>query len=433
MKYKFFVKTLGCKVNHYDSNQLIAKLISNGFSLNEDSPDLVIINSCAVTQTAISKSRYFVNYYRKQFPKSKIVLFGCWSETHKVRNDKIDLISGTGNLEELKNNILKLFNVEKNNSGEGEEINREEKEKKENKKKEGNEDKFFFNDRHRYFLKIQDGCNQFCSYCIIPYSRGRLKSRGEEGIIEEVLLAKERGYREIILTGIHLGLYGVDLKGDFSLAKLLEKLVKENKEVRFRLSSIEITEVTDELIDLMYKNDNTCPHLHISLQSGSDKILKLMNRPYTSKYFLDRVKILRKKIPNISISTDVIVGFPGETEDDFLDTYNFCKEVQFSKIHVFSFSLHKKTKAYTFPNRVDSLSIKKRSKRLRDLSSELEKEYEHKVMNEEKEKVEIIAENVVNGYVYGHSQYYFPLKIKKNEKLKDEDVLNNRFLIEDLK
>jgi threonylcarbamoyladenosine tRNA methylthiotransferase MtaB len=400
MSYRYYIKTLGCKVNQYDSGSLASSLLSFGFKPSKEKPDLVIVNSCAVTQSAISKSRYFVNYYKKLYPKAKIVLFGCWSQTHNLKIKGVDLIWGTGESEELLVDILKLFSLKIDKS----------------KLK----DNLSQTDRHRYFLKVQDGCNQFCSYCIIPYSRGRLKSRNKQEIIKEVDSAIKRGYFEIIITGIHVGLYGVDLNNKSNLEILLEIFLKKYPQVRFRLSSIEVNEVTEGIINLMKKYNNFCPHLHISLQSGSDKILKLMNRPYSIKDFKNKVEEARKQIPDVSVSSDVIVGFPSENQKDFKDTYNFCKEVGFSKIHVFSFSLHKKTKAYILPNRVKAQDIKTRSKKLRDLSGELENKYIDKI--NKKDNLEMVSESIKGNYIIGHSQYFTPLKIKKPKDFLDKDL-----------
>ncbi|MCF7820465.1 MAG: tRNA (N(6)-L-threonylcarbamoyladenosine(37)-C(2))-methylthiotransferase MtaB [Candidatus Pacebacteria bacterium] len=400
MKYRYYIKTLGCKVNQYDSGVLVSSLLSLGFEESQDKPDLVIINSCAVTQSAISKSRYFVNYYKKQYPKAKIVLFGCWPQTHDLKIKGVDLISGTGQRQELLTKLLKLFSlkVDKNKVREN----------------------LSHTDRHRYFLKVQDGCNQFCSYCIIPYSRGRLKSRKQREIIEEAGLAIKRGYNEIIITGIHVGLYGVDLKNKSNLESLLEVLLQKYSQTRFRLSSIEVSEVTTGIINLMKKYNNFCPHLHISLQSGSDKILKLMNRPYSVKDFKNQVLQIRKQVPDVSISTDVIVGFPSESEKNFKDSYNFCKEIEFSKIHVFSFSLHKKTQAYNLPSRVKVEDIKIRSKKLRGLGRELESKYMDKISK--RDDLEMVSESTKGNYIFGHSQYFTPLKIKKPNNFLDKDL-----------
>jgi len=266
-------------------------------------------------------------------------------------------------------------------------------------------------DRSRYFIKVQDGCNQFCSYCIIPYTRGRLHSRPQSQIIAEVKAAVASGYQEVVLSGIHLGLYGQEKAGNkTNLVVLMKKVLAIRGLGRLRLSSIEITEVTDELIGLMVQNKKVCQHLHISLQSGSDKILSLMNRPYDSKYFLSRVKKLRQALPFVAISTDVIVGFPGETDKDFSATYSFCREVGFSKIHVFSFSAHEKTPAAQMSGVVASEKIKERSQKLRSLSAELETKYQAEIKDYfSGQELAVVVEGEKNGRLKGKTEFYFDI------------------------
>ena len=404
----FKIHTLGCKVNQYDSQTLSALLKQQNYIEKDKNVDLVIVNSCAVTLSAISKSRRVINNLKKENPKAKLVLMGCWPETHSLADDLADLIVGVGNLNILVNKINNLFSrinlkVSKLN--------------------------LVSNDKTRYFIKIQDGCNQFCSYCIIPYSRGRLQSRKESDVIQEIKQAISLGYQEIVLTGIHLGLYGKDLKSaKANLFSLLFKINNLDGNFRIRLSSIEVNEINDDIISLMSENDTKiCPHLHISLQSGSDKILKSMNRPYSKQYFRQTVEKLREKIPDIAISTDIIVGFPGESDEDFQETLEFSRQINFSKIHVFSFSAHKKTPAYNLDNKVDFKVIKDRSKKLRNLSSKLEKDYYQKMKNKD---LQMIVEKVDDNYIYGHSQYYFKFKINK-KKLKSKErgrrLLGNLF------
>jgi len=295
----FLIYSLGCKVNQYDSSFLRHKLENIGFKYSLKKPELVIINTCSVTKSAISKDRQLFNRLNKKFPKAKFVIMGCWPETDKEANKSESFINkkdiyfwGVGKHNLLIDEIITLFPDNKFNL------------------KNRDNSKVVSTDRSRYFLKIGDGCNQFCSYCIIPYARGRLKSRSSREIIKEANEAINKGYKEIILTGIHLGQYGEDKEGkELNLAKLLQELLKIDDKTRYRLSSIEVNEVSDELIKLMKSEKQICPHLHISLQSGSNKILKLMNRPYTKEEFIERVEKLRKNIPDIAISTDIIVGF----------------------------------------------------------------------------------------------------------------------------
>jgi len=403
----FKIYTLGCKVNQYDSLALSGLLMQQGYKeqkYKEKDLNLIIVNSCAVTHSAISKSRKVLKAFKKENPRARLVLMGCWPQTHNLKENLADLILGVGNLEKVVLEINKLFNIKNQVISKVDLVNA---------------------NKTRYFIKVQDGCNQFCSYCIIPYSRGRLKSRKELEIIAEAQKAISLGYKEIVLTGIHLGLYGKDLKTkNLNLLKLLKELNNIKGRFRIRLSSIEVNEISDDIIAFIAKKDSKiCPHLHISLQSGSNKILKLMNRPYTKEEFKKVVNKLRIKMPDIAISTDIIVGFPSETEKDFLETMSFSKKIGFSKIHVFSFSAHKKTSAYNFPKQVNGKTIKNRSKRLRDLNRELKNNYYQKMKDK---KLEIVVERVDNNYAYGYSQYYFICKI--NIKKINSQVQGKRLL-----
>lgn len=387
MKPSFYIKSLGCKVNQYDGAVLRRLLKRAGWqefnsqmkprvSLLSDKkyPTIVIINTCSVTKKAITKDRQLIREYERLFPKSKLVVMGCWPQTDKsVSNDMTMLntdiiIWGVGHLEALVKSLLKLF---------GGDI-------KKNKTKLSLKDNLLApTDRSRYFLKVGDGCNQFCSYCLIPFARGPLTSRVPHDIIAEAKAAIEAGYREIVLSGIHLGRYGQDLsktaKSKINLSKLIEELLSLNNLGRLRLSSIEVNEIDQKLIDLMKDNNKLCRHLHISLQSGSNKILKLMKRPYQVADFRNKVKQIKKHIPEIAISTDIIVGFPQETEDDFKNSWALAKELEFSKIHVFPFSAHKQTAAFKLDGHLSSVVIKKRAEKLRQLSLKLEKEYQNKI------------------------------------------------------
>jgi len=263
----FKIYTLGCKVNQYDSRSLQNKLEASGFRVVEKNADIALINTCAVTQTAIHKDMRMINKARKENPKAKIVALGCWTKLENkntVPNPvNIDLIWGVGDYDKLIKKISALLNKE---TYQDKVITQQPLLKKDNKS--------------RYFIKIQDGCEQYCSYCIIPYVRGNLKSRAEEEVLKEIKEAIQNGYKEIVLSGIHLGLYGKDLPGSLNLSSLIKKIIILPGLGRIRLSSIEISEVTDELIELIAKNKNICDHLHVPLQSASGKTLKLMNRPY---------------------------------------------------------------------------------------------------------------------------------------------------------
>jgi len=413
---KVKIYTLGCKVNQYDSSFLLSKLELLNFKKVKQNADLAIINSCAVTHTAIRKNRQMISKARKENPRAKIVLMGCWVEAYgdEIKKDKIDLIWGVGKIEKLVKEIQKQFYAD-----ESADI------------KELPFKNIVSTDKTRYFLKIQDGCEQFCSYCIIPFTRGKLKSRNEKEIIKEASNAIQKGFKEIILNGIHIGLYGREKNSNAqkNLNELITEILKIKDLKRLRLSSIEITEVSDELAFLIKNNKNFCPHLHISLQSGSDKILKLMNRPYDSQYFFQRIKKIRKIIPDIAISTDIIVGFPGENEKDFQDTLNFVEKIKFSKIHVFPYSPHEKTKAFNFPGHLSREEILNRSRVLRKIALEQENDFKKQFLNQE---IEVLVEKSnPNGKIMGRSEYYFEVLFSKKDILDKNcnvDKISNKML-----
>lgn len=385
---KFYIKTLGCKVNQYDSNKLRMLLRRAGFIESQAGADLLILNTCAVTLSAISKDRQALKVLRAGSPRAKLVVMGCWPQTYKPALP-VDLVWGTGNLEQLAVTIKEKFNfslVPNLESG------------------------FASSDRSRYFLKVGDGCNQFCSYCIIPFARGRIKSRPIKELLAEITEAVSHGFKEIILSGIHLGRYGEDFKGQgVNLVALLESIIKIPGLGRVRLSSIEINELSDELINFIKNNNKICRHLHISLQSGSDKILGLMKRPYTADYFRKKVEAIKKLIPEMALSTDIIVGFPSETKKDFLASYFLAKDLAFSKIHVFSFSAHPQTAAFKLRPRVPQAEIKDRSTKLRQLSLKLEKKYKSMILKKYKGKSLAV---IIDHKNRGKTEFHFDLDLK---------------------
>ncbi len=395
---KFFIKTLGCKVNQYDSLRLKNLLLKQGLVYSSSNPDYLIVNTCAVTKVAIRKSWQACQNFKKKYPQARIAIFGCWPQIYNSDKFKqADLVAGVGNLENLAKQISQDKKLEK-----------------------GLDNNFISsNEKNRYFLKVADGCNQFCSYCIIPLSRGPLKSRSKSEIIKEAKEAEKQGYREIILTAIHLGAYGKDfLREKFDLYKLLLELLKETKKIRFRLSSIEVNEVNLKIISLIANSKGRiCRHLHIPLQSGSDKILKLMKRPYSASFFKKRLELIRSKIPKISISTDIIVGFPGESDENFQETYKLTEKLFFSKIHVFPFSDHELTPAFKLKDKLEERIKKQRSAVLRKLSDELSGFYKAKMLSGIK-NLNLLIEKKENNILHGRSEFYFSLKFKfKNKKI----------------
>ncbi len=397
LKY-FKIYTLGCKVNDADSRELAGLLLAKGWSeaTESKSPAWVIVNSCAVTLPAITKTRRLVNQLKNKFPEAKLILTGCYPKIYLKQKQEFNSKENLGADEIIFDSKQLVARAEKfiqqSLSDEGEVIRQQNVSP--------------LNKRARYFLKIQDGCNQFCSYCVIPYARNRIVNKSKAKIVEEVERAIEAGYREIVLCGIHLGRFSFQSDGigtGEDLAKLLKDLIKIKGLGRLRLSSIEITEVTAELIALIKKSARICPHLHISLQSGSDKILRSMKRPYRKKLFLEKVKQIRNAIPQLALTTDVIVGFPGETDNDFSETMDFVKKIGFAKVHVFPFSPHEKAPAGKLKNQVDIHLKKKRATALRKLAGQLEKKY---LLGLQGKKVQIVAEKVVGQEVVGRSEYY---------------------------
>jgi len=395
-KNTYKIYTLGCKVNQYDSAQLNSRLQSIGFELVKKNANYAFVNTCAVTKKAISKDKTMINKAKKESPEAKIILFGCFPKIYKKEAKKLDVDyifkpNGTKKIIKILTKDIKKQKTLLSKS-----------------------------DRARYFIKIQDGCEQFCTYCIIPYARGKIKSRGETEIISEIKLAIKNRYKEIILSGIHLGLYGKNK--NTNLVKLIKKIIYLKNLGRIRLSSIEVGEVNKNMIELMSKTNKICKHLHIPLQSGSDRILKLMNRPYSLKDYEAKIKKIRKSIPKIAISTDVIVGFPGETEKDFLETYNFIKKINFSRLHIFPFSLHEKTPASKLANKVDQKTKQKRAERLRLLGKILEKKYKDRFENK---KLEVIIENGKGNKIRGKTEYYFDINFEKSKILSGEPRIKN--------
>ena len=398
----------------YDSGSLKRKLMSAGFVCADSGAQVAIINTCSVTKSAIRKNKQIANKAKKENPGAKIILTGCWPKVYDVRAGDlgVDYVFRAGEEQKL---VDKIKNFKTSNS-----------KQVQNSKSEIQKICYTDNNsknRSRYFIKIQDGCEQYCSYCVIPYARGKLKSRPEEEVIGEIKNAVDAGFREIVLSGVHIGLYGKDFnqiqssklkiqsrnpKLKIDLTGLIKKIIKIKNLGRVRISSIEVTEVGDELVELIKGTDKVCDHLHISLQSGRDKILKSMNRPYSAEYFARRIKKLRKAIPDIAVSTDVIVGFPGETDADFKETYDFCEKMEFSKIHVFSFSAHEKTPASKMGGQVSQEKIIERSKKLRALSEKLEKRYKDK-FNGAEAAVVIEGKNK-NGLIRGKSEFYFDIE-----------------------
>ncbi len=398
----FYIYTLGCKVNSYESNVMRELLIKDGFLETTDIADIYIINSCTVTHKADSKTLNLIKKARSKNKEAIIIVSGCLPQVNleKVLKLKdVDIIIGNNNKTKITT-YLKEFINKKKQIVDIKNLTNVKYEKM-------NLNTF---DKTRAFVKIQDGCDNYCSYCIIPYTRGVPRSRLPNEVIDEINLLVKKGFNEIVLTGINTGSYGQDLE-NYSFSKLLEEITKNKNLKRLRISSIGIANLNEAFLKVLKNNNVIVNHLHISLQSGSDEILKKMNRKYTSAEYLNKIKEIRKVRPNMLITTDVIVGFPGETEKFFLETVEFLKKVNFFKLHVFPYSKRKGTSAALMKEQINSVIKKERVKRLLKLS----KQHELKTMKRFLNKtIDFIPEVEKNGYLIGHSNNYLLIKIKNN-------------------
>ena len=373
MKFKIF--SLGCKVNSYECNAVASALKGAGYEEDNSNPDVVIINTCSVTATADQKSRQHIRKFQKLYPNAITVVMGCYAQGNAEFIDKEiqpTILIGTSN----RNRIVEL-------------IEQYQKIKQRIVLIDQGTRDFKYeelgvtscSENIRAYLKIQDGCNNFCSYCIIPYRRGKMRSRNKQEILEEAKYLVEKGYKEIVLTGIHVGGYGQDLEND-SFSSLVKELSDIKGLESLRISSIEESEIDDELIKLITERKNIAHHLHIPLQAGSNSVLKAMNRKYTKEQFVEKILKIRKLLPNIAISTDIIVGFPGETDDDFLDTVEVAKKC-FDMIHVFPFSARSGTGAARMKNQISPEVKSKRVDTLISLCKELWDKYTSRFINQE--------------------------------------------------
>lgn len=399
---KFNVVTFGCKVNQYESNMMKEKMLSSGFLYEEnlEKCNVIIVNTCSVTNVADKKCLKMIRKIKREDPNAILVVSGCSSQNkqEEYQNLAIDILLGNKD----KSQIAKLVQefIEK----------REKIIDFNNERNLEFEDMIISDFNHvRAFIKIEDGCDNFCSYCIIPFVRGSVRSKNFEKVIEEAKNLVAKGHQEIVLTGIHTGHYNDNGK---DLSDLLNALAEIKDLQRIRISSIEITELNDKFLETLKNNQKICDHLHIPLQSGSEEILKRMNRKYDKEYFKNKIAKIRDIRPDISISTDIIVGHPYETEELFLECYDFAKMLEFSKIHVFPYSLREGTAAALMPNQVLESDKKSRVKRLLTLSQELEKSYFEKFVNSSKD---VLIEEVSDGHSKGHTSNY--LLVDLNEEL----------------
>ena len=414
----YFIKTLGCKVNHCESESIIQLLKESGWTsvpLGEDAK-FCIINTCAVTQKAAMQSRQAVRHAIRSNPRARIIVTGCYAQTEPDDIKKIKGVhyiighAGKHKIPEIISTKEKdfVFPVTIYND-----INNE---------KTFKQMPVALGERTRPFLKIQDGCNAFCTYCIVPYARGRSRSMPLKNILDNIIRIKKSGYREVVLSGIHLGRYGLDLSPQTNLAKLIKRINESMAIERVRLSSIEPLELSKDIIKTVAESDVFCRHFHIPLQSGDNSILKKMRRPYTRSMFRQLLYKIHELIPDAAIGVDTIIGFPGETEEAFKNTYNLIEKLPATYLHVFPFSSRKGTPASNFPDKVPSKIIKERCKIMRDLGNTKKKEFYKKNIGK---KVEVLIEakrDKTTGFLKGMSSNYLLIFLSGNDDLKNKIV-----------
>ena len=392
------------------------KFIEAGYNiidLNEQVPDICIVNTCTVTNMSDRKSRHALRKVKDQ--NAIVVATGCYAQVAKKEIEQmpeIDIVLGNDEKKDIVKYVEKYINDIQKENGKLSEI------------ADISQQKEFidmgqitYTEKTRAVIKVQDGCNQFCSYCIIPYARGRVRSRKIESIIEEISKIAQNGIKEVVITGIHIASYGKDFGKDDGLIELLEKINSIEGIKRIRLGSLEPKIITEEFMKRLIKLEKICHHFHLSLQSGCDETLKRMNRKYTTSDLKQIIERLRKYYDDVILTTDIIVGFPGEDEKEFSQTYEFLKQAKFYKMHVFPYSPRKGTRAAVMTNQVDGNIKEERSKKLIELSNINQKQYNEKYIGK---NVEVLFEETANGYYKGHTQNYILVKYKTNENLENQ-------------
>lgn len=417
---KIFIITFGCKVNQYESQSILEKFCNAGCTKAEATvdADIIVVNSCTVTAESDKKVKKALHKIRKENKSAVIVLTGCMPQAFPEQMESIneaDVILGNGSKNDIlkyvlefvntRNKVIKIENFIEKSKFESMQIND-------------------FNERTRAFLKIEDGCNRFCSYCIIPYARGRVRSKPLEDILIETKNLAQKGYKEIVLVGINLSAYGTDI--GLSLCDAIEKVCTVNGIERVRLGSLEPEQMDENIIKRLSKQEKLCPQFHLSLQSGCDETLKRMNRHYTSEEYLKIVRNLRKYFKNAAITTDVMVGFAGESAEEFKKSLNFVKKVEFSKVHVFAYSIRSGTRAAEFENQVEPNEKKRRSQIMIEETEKSRKEFlisqvgiVEPVLYERRDK---------NGFFEGYTPNYTPVKVM----VKDEVDLHSKIILTEL-
>ena len=450
MRVKFY--TLGCKVNTYETEAMEQQFMTYGYELSENVADIYVINTCSVTNIAERKSRQMIRRAKEQNPKAITVVCGCYAQTSKEEIEKmpeVDIVIGVNE----KTNIVKIveeYLKEKHGLVQVSDVMHQ-----------NNYLDFgttTYTELNRAVVKVQDGCDRFCSYCIIPYARGKVRSRNPESVLREIAQIAQEGIKEVVITGIHLASFGKDFSnedakkyrqtfgynqdfksfdpkddlhtGGFRLIELLEQINKVKGIERIRLGSLEPKLITREFVTRLSKLEKICPHFHLSLQSGCNKTLKDMNRRYTTEEFESLANLLRKVYPDVALTTDIIVGFPNETDADFEKTYEFLKKIKFYKMHIFKYSPKKGTVAIKMKNQVDGKIKEERSKKLIELSNKNQNEYNESYIGK---TVKVLFEEYKNGYFKGHTANYIMVNVKGDltdenkivDKILNVEILNN--------
>ena len=424
--------TLGCKVNQYETNAMEQQFIQNNYKIveNTEKADIYVINTCTVTNMADRKSRQMLRRVKEINQSAVIVVCGCYAQVAKTELEQIpevDIILGINE----KNKIVQIVEEYLANQSNIIEVADVSKQKE-----------FLdfgdvtYTEKNRAVIKVQDGCNMFCSYCLIPYARGRIRSRKIENVVSEIEKIANQGIKEVVITGIHVASYGKDFENEnIRLINLLEEINKIEGIERIRLSSLEPTIVDEEFAQRLSKLEKICDHFHLSLQSGCDATLKRMNRKYTTAIYKEATEILRKYYPNANFTTDVIVGFPGETDEEFNQTYKFLKEIGFYKMHIFKYSPRKGTVAEKLPDQVDGNIKEERSKKLIELSNNMQNEKNSQYIGK---TVKVLFEEYENGYYKGHTTNYMVVKVPEKEQdgfidnIKDIEITENDTQTEEL-
>ena len=426
MKKTVSFYTLGCKVNQYETNAMEQQFIKNNYEIveNTQKADIYVINTCTVTNMAERKSRQMLRRVKEINPSAVLVVCGCYAQVAKNELEQIpeiDIILGINE----KNEIVQIVENYMEKMAEQDKRSQEAEIDDVSKQKEFLDfGDVTYTEKNRAVVKVQDGCNMFCSYCIIPYARGRIRSRKIESVVSEIKKIAKEEIKEVVITGIHVASYGKDFDNEntskkIRLIDLLEAINKIDGIDRIRLSSLEPTIVDEEFATRLSKLDKICDHFHLSLQSGCDETLKRMNRKYTTQIYRDAVARLRKYYPEASFTTDVIVGFPGETDEEFAKTYKFLEEIDFYRLHVFKYSPRRGTVAEKMPNQIDGNKKEERSNKLIELSNSTENKHNQSYIGK---TVKVLFEEFEDGFFKGHTTNYMMVKVAGEEEQSDKFV-----------